>query len=1130
MRTIHGLIALVAAMGIVGMRVSVGRCDEGGSASQWAKAMLQKRQAVQQEASNLPQHSQWYTSGDLRAKSFNDSLFPEKGVKLDGKRTDGKALWTAMPQWQNGQVVQLSSGDRTATYLYRTIECKTPVKMTAGFGSDDGITVWLNGKKIHSLDVPRGAGADQDRVPLDLKAGTNELLVRIYNISGGCGFYYSLGPSYRAVADQLRDSYPVESRWFQQYFPESVAWFTHASDTELDQKTIAGLLGRLQDPQPQKAQLEELVKKQTPANDPAWLTLFVATAERVQAMESAQTLAKSVNFEALRLSIQELKAKYPDTYRNGQVYLDRVDELEKQAPAFHKALLERNDKAAREYIQACQDLKHKALVVDNPVVNFDKLLVVKREAGRLGLPQNWQGNTSIDPRMDNEIATLDIKAPSKLKTVYKPAKPVFVGDLNLHFDAEKLLFSSIGANNRWQVFEMKVDGSGMTQVTPGEYPDIDNYNGIYLPDGRIIFDANSSFVGVPCVGGSDYVGNLHLLSADRKKVRRLCFEQDNDWYPTMMPDGRVMFLRWEYTDSAHYFSRLLMTMNPDGTGQIEYSGSNSYWPNSLFYAKPLPGDVTKFVGIVSGHHGVPRMGELVLFDIARGRIENTGAVQRIPGRGKPVEDIIQDTVVDASWPKFLHPMPLSDKYFIVSSQPTPQSNWGVYLVDTFDNMVLIQEEPGYALLEPIPLRKTPTPPALPDKVKLDRSTATVSIQDIYSGRGLPGVPRGTVKSLRIFQYEYSYRNMGGHYSVGIEGPWDVRRLLGTVPVYPDGSASFEIPANTPVSVQALDAEGKAVQQKRSWFVGMPGEHVSCTGCHDDQNTASLSKRTEAVKFPPSKPKPWYGPKRGFGFVREVQPVLDKYCVGCHNGQEGRPNLADTTITNTSLGGAFPKSYIELHPFVRRNGPEGDYHTLTPLEFHADTSDLVQMLTKGHYNVKLDAEGWDRLITWIDLNVPAHGTWREIGNIPGNFEKRRREMQKAYAGIDEDIEAVVNPYQKTEKFIQPEPMPAKPAPVEVVGWPFAADKAAQMQGALGETRLRIDLGAGKSIELRRIPAGEYEMGDLNGYPDEYPTAKVRIDKPFWMAVTEVSLEQYQQFDPQHRNGYYDMHFKPQALPR
>jgi hypothetical protein len=463
-----------------------------------------------------------------------------------------------------------------------------------------------------------------------------------------------------------------------------------------------------------------------------------------------------------------------------------------------------------------------------------------------------------------------------------------------------------------------------------------------------------------------------------------------------------------------------MSMNPDGTNQIEYYGSNSYWPNSTFYAKPLPGQPNKFVGIVTGHHGVPRMGELVLFDLANGRQEHTGAIQRIPGYGIPVQDKIVDELVNASWPKFLHPLPIADKYFLVSSQTQGGANWGIYLVDVFDNRVLLREDPGWALLEPIPLKKTPPPPIIPDRVKLDAKTATVAIQDIYAGRALTGVPRGTVKALRVYQYEYSYRNMGGHYAVGMEGPWDVRRLLGTVPVHPDGSSYFEIPANTPVSLQPLDAEGKALQLKRSWMVGMPGERVSCVGCHDHQNNGAVApKLTTAAQQAPAKLKPWYGPTRGFGFIREVQPVLDKYCVGCHDGKEAdRPRFDDST-------GRFPKSYNELHPYVRRNGPEGDYNILTPLEFHADTSDLVQMLQKGHHNVKLDAEAWDRIITWIDLNVPALGTWKEVGNIPKDFEKRRYEMRKEYTGIDEDIEAIPNPYQKNVKFIPPPAMPLKP---------------------------------------------------------------------------------------------------------
>ena len=183
----------------------------------------------------------------------------------------------------------------------------------------------------------------------------------------------------------------------------------------------------------------------------------------------------------------------------------------------------------------------------------------------------------------------------------------------------------------------------------------------------------------------------------------------------------------------------------------------------------------------------------------------------------------------------------------------------------------------------MPLRKTPRPPVIPDRVNPESREATVYLSNIYAGKGLEGVPPGTVKRLRLFEPHYAYPGMGGHISIGIDGPWDVHRILGTVPVEADGSASFKVPANTPIAVQPLDEKGRAVQIMRSWFTAMPGETVSCVGCHDSQNTTPGRRSPAAMVRKPSAITPWYGPARGFSFQREVQPVLDKYCVGCHDG-------------------------------------------------------------------------------------------------------------------------------------------------------------------------------------------------------------------------------------------------------
>ncbi len=218
-------------------------------------------------------------------------------------------------------------------------------------------------------------------------------------------------------------------------------------------------------------------------------------------------------------------------------------------------------------------------------------------------------------------------------------------------------------------------GSGLRQVTSNHPPDVDNYRPVYLPDGQILFCSTANFQCVPCNGS--HVALLYRMNDRGGDVRQLTFDQDHSFDPSVMPDGRVMYLRWEYSDLPHSNSRILFTMNPDGTGQSPCYGANSYWPNALFGARSIPRHPGMFVGIVAGHHDSYRDGELTLFDIRRGRHEASGAVQRIPGRGQEVRALVADRLTAESWPKFAHPYPLSDKYFLVSGKLAPMRHGAV---------------------------------------------------------------------------------------------------------------------------------------------------------------------------------------------------------------------------------------------------------------------------------------------------------------------------------------------------------------------------------------------------------------------------------------------------------------------
>lgn len=697
----------------------------------------------------------------------------------------------------------------------------------------------------------------------------------------------------------------------------------------------------------------------------------------------------------------------------------------------------------------------------NPILDFDKLLFVQRHASDLGLPQNYQSNCVLNPgNFDDSLKTLKLpftydennpedvdniiseglEITPVISTLFKPDYPTFLGDLDLHFDAEKALISATDRNRRWNVFELDLNAA-LAQKSTDEtmkaklpnFPEADSYDACYMPDDSIIFTSTACYIGVPCVSGTTRVTNTYKLESSDSSIRRLTFDQEHNWCPTLTTDGRVMYLRWEYTDIPHVPGRLLFEMNPDGTNQRAYYGSNSLWPVSMMYARPIPGSTSKFCCVVTGHHGVSRMGELVLFDVQKGRKEAEGAIERICGFPKKVESrtnpkyhstLWGDNIVDESWPKYLHPFPLSEEYYLVAAQPDRESLWGVYLVDRFDNMYLLAEVDKYACFEPVPWRETERPPVLADRVDLSKQDATVYCADVYYGDGLKNVPRGTVKSLRLYSYSYLYPNVGGATSIiGVDGPWDVRQVIGTVPVNEDGSALFNVPANVPIAIQPLDENGQALQQMRTWFTAMPGEFLSCVGCHEDENSTSSTSSVAFTTDQEVEPiRAWNGPMRGFSFDREVQPVLDHYCVACHDGQDRGwgvvpfdlrgGNIIQDFVTALQMGeprgrcGKFSTSYMNLAGFVRRPGVESDYFLLNPMEFAANTTELVQILKNGHYGLQMDADAWDRIITWIDMNAPYHGTWNEFVGEPKLVEKwnrHRKNLLELYANFDDESE-------------------------------------------------------------------------------------------------------------------------------
>jgi formylglycine-generating enzyme required for sulfatase activity len=1131
----------------------------------WQQTMLETRKLFRSKRSGDQPviMGPMYNSFSLKKNYISGALAGTRKINLNAKSDLGQPIWQITSRNATRPYYYLPEDGTKERLLYRTLTVAKPTEIVADVDFNGELKVFLNGLNVFKEDEIKSS--QKVRIKLNLKIGENDLLLKVKSTQGprNSGMFISLQDEAALhLWKKIAEDFPVQSyrMEFDLDLDGVVSWFSIADNVDLEERMIESVFdSKDQIGEKLWEDFKALYKMPVQPDDPRYLDFYVHVCRFRKAFEDL----KKVNFRALRMAVQDLSKTFPDQYSKSKEFLKRAFEYEQHLPEIKRSLQNGGEKDldhANRYIEKVVDFQRESLLA-NPLLNFEKLLFVKRKPlgnpyryeepdrglGQLvGMPKqsSWQLQTM--PNIydwDNEIASLSPVRPNgEITTIYKSEKNKILSDMDLHFDGTKLLFSMPDDKRFWQLYELNLEGNNIRQIT-GDAPDVHSFDACYLPDDQIAFVSTASFQGVPCNSGVN-VGMIYRMDENGQNIRQLCFEQDHNFCPTVMNDGRIMYLRWEYTDIPHVWARFLFTMNPAGTGQKQLLGSGSYWPNAIFYARPIPGHPTKVAGIVTGHH-VGRVGELYVFDPAQGRKADESVVQQIPGYGKKVEPIIKDKLAIDSWPKLLHPFPLNENYFLVSCRPTREDMWGIYLVDTFDNIVLIKEVEGQALLEPIPFVKTKKPPVLAEMINLKRKDATVYIENIYKGSGLKGLPKGLVKSLRLFTYHFAYRTVAGiNHRVGADGPWEPKRVLGTVPVEKDGSAMFRVPANTPISIQPLDKEGKALQLMRSWMTAMPGEFVSCIGCHESLNSSARNHGTIATGKPPSEIQPWYGPVRGFSFMNEVQPVLDRNCVSCHDGtgnvkpdlrgeqgkyicyKNGSPEaIIKSGVPREKLlknyGGVFPPSYIELRRRVRVGGLESDLRVLSPGEFHADNSELIQMLNKGHHGVDFDSESMDRLVTWIDLNAPCYGTWQQVVGPAkiANDHQRRCDLASLYAGLDADPESMVRDLQQKLGPIKPKVWPTVKVEIpEITGWPLKEKDAKEHQKNIKKKNRSIDLGDGCKLDLEYIPAGQFVMGDANGHPDEHPLSSVEIDQPFWIAKYEITNEQYSKFDPSHDSRF------------
>jgi len=722
------------------------------------------------------------------------------------------------------------------------------------------------------------------------------------------------------------------------------------------------------------------------------------------------------------------------------------------------------------WIEARRHLR--AIVMENPALDFDEVLFVKQFAPHT--VRNITRSYSWKHKPGGDICVLaDLELGGDVREVIRGRLgPGYVWGVDLWWDADRVVFGyarqpnwppevdtadyAIEGTNVFQLrkvheplhlFEVNVDGTGLTQRTDDPY--WSDFEPTYCAGGDVVFSSDRCARAAECGNDTyDHTNpNLYVLSPEGD-VRHLTDNKDIDRYPHSLADGRIAYTHWEYQERHFMEVHALWTLRPDGTMSDTLFKHHMRAPCGLRDTRSVPGS-TKLVSIATGHHTFA-YGPVVVVDPGAGMNAVAGLEIVTPGVRPQEGPMAGRPVAEGGVPDqgglYQTPWALSEKCFLVSySYARPNcvapagadsNGFGLYFIDVYGNRELVHRDPVFSCTFPIPLRKRPRPPRVPDvtdrRVRActhategkDRGVcagtetielpagagkracehapyATCFVPDVYDG--MDDIEPGTIKHLRVSQHvgwpfdaergqmDYIPANAGTR-RIDFQS-WSPVRVIGTVPVESDGSASFTVPADTGIYFQALDERQMEIRRMRSVVSLKAGEVRGCSGCHESRAAAPTlpGSLPLALKRPPRMPTPppW-GAETMLGYESLVQPILDRHCVRCH-GREKPDGDLDFTATRAPDGlyqsfrtmfGKLPGKKEPGRLLVSCSNRFSNADVSKLREFGSHQSPLVRVLLDDDLHkkeVSLDPAGWLTLVTWVDANAPYYDAF---------FNKRR----------------------------------------------------------------------------------------------------------------------------------------------
>ncbi|MDP7290495.1 MAG: hypothetical protein QGH94_21120, partial [Phycisphaerae bacterium] len=287
---------------------------------------------------------------------------------------------------------------------------------------------------------------------------------------------------------------------------------------------------------------------------------------------------------------------------------------------------------------------------------------------------------------------------------------------DVSYDGKRVLFCFKPHNEKsFHLYEIHADGTHLRQLTDSIYDDLDP---IYLPDGKhILFSTSRGHTYVRCMPPTNaYV--LGRCDTDGNNIYLISRNNEPDYLPSVMNDGRVIYTRWEYTDKPLWRAQGLWTVNPDGTQVNVFWGNQSVWPDLLKDARSIPNS-NRIMFTGSAHHDW-FSGSIGIIDSAKGfnfpnGVTKVTAEMPWPESGNGPVDPIESPSYHASgkYDGYYSPYPIGPADFLVSANRG--GKFILYLMDVDGNRELIYEG-HHNILHAMPLKPRMVPPVRPDGV------------------------------------------------------------------------------------------------------------------------------------------------------------------------------------------------------------------------------------------------------------------------------------------------------------------------------------------------------------------------------------------------------------------------------